>query len=90
MFYLEMLSGTIYSLSTLTILLWYTSYIKVIVFLFVFFLVLLGIIEPVPVGQAAKDYLSRKVNPTLLKGLTELCKQKPSDPVVRKFSYLYN
>jgi nucleoside-diphosphate kinase len=41
-----------------------------------------GIIEPVPVGQASKDFLSRKVNPTLLKGLTELCKQKPLDPVV--------
>ena len=42
----------------------------------------LGVIEPVAVGQAAKDYLSRKVNPTLLKGLTHLCKQKPQDPVV--------
>jgi len=42
-----------------------------------------GIVEPVPVGQASKDYLSRKVNPTLLKGLTELCKQKPVDPVVK-------
>lgn len=41
-----------------------------------------SVIEPVPVGQAAKDYLSRKVNPTLLKGLTELCKQKPMDPVI--------
>lgn len=41
-----------------------------------------GIIEPVPIGQASKDYLSRKVNPTLLKGLSELCKQKPLDPVV--------
>ena len=34
-------------------------------------------------GQAAKDYLAKAVNPTLLKGLTELCKQKPRDPVVR-------
>ncbi|KAK3590959.1 hypothetical protein CHS0354_034531 [Potamilus streckersoni] len=41
-----------------------------------------SIIEPVPVGQAAKDYLSKAVNPTLLKGLTELCKQKPNDPVI--------
>ena len=41
-----------------------------------------GIVEPVPIGQASKDFLSRKVNPTLLKGLTELCKQKPLDPVV--------
>ena len=39
-----------------------------------------------PVGQAAKDYLAKSVNPTLLKGLTELCKQKPKDPVVRQFN----
>lgn len=38
--------------------------------------------EPVPVGQAARDYLKRQVNPTLLKGLTELCKNKPQDPVI--------
>ncbi|XP_069506196.1 nucleoside diphosphate kinase homolog 5 [Ambystoma mexicanum] len=38
------------------------------------------IIEPIPIGQAAKDYLSLFVNPTLLAGLTELCKQKPADP----------
>ncbi|XP_060076115.1 nucleoside diphosphate kinase homolog 5-like [Ylistrum balloti] len=41
-----------------------------------------SIVEPVPVGQAAKDYLAKAVNPTLLKGLTELCKQKPIDPVI--------
>ncbi|KAK7507431.1 hypothetical protein BaRGS_00001366 [Batillaria attramentaria] len=41
-----------------------------------------SIVEPVATGQAAKDYLSKAVNPTLLKGLTELCKQKPTDPVV--------
>jgi nucleoside-diphosphate kinase len=41
-----------------------------------------GVIEPVQTGQAAKDYLAKSVNPTLLKGLTELCKQKPIDPVV--------
>lgn len=34
------------------------------------------------VGQTAKDYLSKAVNPILLKGLTELSKQKPKDPVV--------
>nr|XP_025036972.1 nucleoside diphosphate kinase homolog 5 isoform X3 [Pelodiscus sinensis] len=39
------------------------------------------IIEPIPVGQAAKDYLNLYVNPTLLAGLTELCKQKPADPL---------
>ncbi|XP_077182826.1 nucleoside diphosphate kinase homolog 5 isoform X1 [Paroedura picta] len=38
------------------------------------------IIEPIPVGQAAKDYLTCYVTPTLLKGLTALCKRKPADP----------
>lgn len=38
------------------------------------------IIEPILVGQAAKDYLTRYVTPTLLKGLTALCKKKPADP----------
>lgn len=41
-----------------------------------------SVVEPIPVGQAARDYLSKAVNPTLLKGLTHLCKQKPSDPVI--------
>ena len=41
-----------------------------------------SVIEPVQTGQAAKDYLAKSVNPTLLKGLTELCKQKPIDPVI--------
>jgi hypothetical protein len=27
-----------------------------------------GVIEPVQTGQAAKDYLAKSVNPTLLKG----------------------
>ncbi|KAM4675033.1 nucleoside diphosphate kinase homolog 5 [Discoglossus pictus] len=40
------------------------------------------IIEPVPTGQAAKDYLNLFVTPTLLAGLTELCKQKPADPYI--------
>ena len=42
----------------------------------------LGIVEPVSTSQAAKDYLTRSVTPTLLKGLTELCKKKPADPIV--------
>lgn len=41
-----------------------------------------AVIEPIPMGEAAKDYLSRYVNPTLLNGLTELCKKKPADPFV--------
>ncbi|XP_022087458.1 nucleoside diphosphate kinase homolog 5-like [Acanthaster planci] len=40
-----------------------------------------SIVEPIPAGQAAKDYLTKVVNPTLLRGLTELCKQKPEDPI---------
>ncbi|XP_036404689.1 nucleoside diphosphate kinase homolog 5 [Megalops cyprinoides] len=39
-----------------------------------------SLIEPIPMGESAKDYLSRFVNPTLLTGLTELCKRKPADP----------
>lgn len=38
--------------------------------------------EPVPRGQKARDYLDASVNPTLLKGLTELCKQKPAEPMI--------
>ncbi|XP_032281189.1 nucleoside diphosphate kinase homolog 5 isoform X3 [Halichoerus grypus] len=40
------------------------------------------IIEPIPVGQAAKDYLNLYVTPTLLEGLTALCKEKPADPFI--------
>ncbi|KXJ18056.1 nucleoside diphosphate kinase homolog 5 [Exaiptasia diaphana] len=40
------------------------------------------IVEPVSTGQGAKDYLSRTVNPTLLKGLTELSKMKPQEPIL--------
>lgn len=45
-----------------------------------------GVVEPIAVGQAARDYLARAVNPTLLKGLTQLCKKKPKDPVVSSSS----
>ncbi|CAL8333697.1 unnamed protein product [Gadus morhua 'NCC'] len=38
--------------------------------------------EPVPMAEAAGDYLSKHVNPTLIIGLTELCKQKPLDPCI--------
>uniref|UniRef100_A0A4W3HE04 NME/NM23 family member 5 n=1 Tax=Callorhinchus milii TaxID=7868 RepID=A0A4W3HE04_CALMI len=41
------------------------------------------VVEPTPTDRAAHDYLSRYVNPTLLTGLTQLCKQKPADPPVR-------
>ncbi|XP_067882023.1 nucleoside diphosphate kinase homolog 5-like [Heterodontus francisci] len=39
-------------------------------------------IEPFPAGQAAEDYLSKFVNPTLLIGLTEMCQQKPAKPII--------
>ena len=51
--------------------------------------VVAGIPEPMALGQAAKDYLAKTVNPTLLKGLTELCKKKPQDPVVSSFTCIY-
>ena len=39
--------------------------------------------EPVYGGHLARDYLQKKVNPVLVQGLTELCKQKPEDAIVR-------
>ncbi|KAJ8015278.1 hypothetical protein DPEC_G00024460 [Dallia pectoralis] len=39
-----------------------------------------SVIEPISMGEAATDYLGRFVSPTMLTGLTELCKQKPADP----------
>jgi len=47
------------------------------------------IVEPVATGQAAKDYLSKSVNPTLLKGLTDLAKKKPEDPVLWLADWLF-
>ncbi|XP_065051511.1 nucleoside diphosphate kinase homolog 5-like [Rhopilema esculentum] len=41
-----------------------------------------AVIEPLPTGQEARDYLARAVNPTLQKGLAELCKQKPDQPII--------
>uniref|UniRef100_G1N6Z6 Nucleoside diphosphate kinase homolog 5 n=2 Tax=Meleagris gallopavo TaxID=9103 RepID=G1N6Z6_MELGA len=38
--------------------------------------------EPIPAGQRARDYLNLHVNPTLLAGLTALCKEKPADPMM--------
>lgn len=43
--------------------------------------------EPVERGSAMKDYLRSQVNPTLVKGLTELCHEKPDDPLVREHHY---
>ncbi|NWV03002.1 NDK5 kinase, partial [Ptilonorhynchus violaceus] len=41
-----------------------------------------AILEPVPTGQRARDYLNLYVKPTLLAGLTALCKEKPTDPMI--------
>ncbi|XP_072519861.1 nucleoside diphosphate kinase homolog 5 [Salminus brasiliensis] len=49
-----------------------------------------SVIDPIPMGDAAKDYLSRYINPTLLIGLTELCKSKPADPFVWLADWLMN
>lgn len=46
------------------------------------------ILEPIPAGQRARDYLNLYVKPTLLAGLTALCKEKPADPMVCT-AYLY-
>ena len=40
------------------------------------------ILEPLVIGEAVTDYLADSVKPTLLKGLAQLCKVKPVDPVV--------
>lgn len=49
-----------------------------------------SVIEPMPMGDAAKDYLSRYVSPTLLTGLTELSKKKPLDPFTWLADWLMN
>uniref|UniRef100_A0A3P8W6R4 Nucleoside diphosphate kinase B n=1 Tax=Cynoglossus semilaevis TaxID=244447 RepID=A0A3P8W6R4_CYNSE len=41
-----------------------------------------SVIEPTPSKESTQEYLSRYVNPTLLRGLTELCKHKPFNPCV--------
>ncbi|CAF0999287.1 unnamed protein product [Rotaria magnacalcarata] len=40
------------------------------------------VVEPIPTGPPATDYLEQNVNKTLIKALTALCKEKPKDPVV--------
>ena len=40
-----------------------------------------SITEPLLSGDESTQYLEKKVNPTLIKGLTELCRTKPAEPV---------
>jgi len=49
-----------------------------------------AVIEPIAEDQMAKDYLAKAVNPTLLKGLTELCKAKPENPALWLSNWLLN
>ncbi|KAF1384598.1 hypothetical protein PFLUV_G00121860 [Perca fluviatilis] len=49
-----------------------------------------SVIEPFPSREATAEYLSRYVNPTLLRGLTELCKYKPHNPCIWLADWLIN
>uniref|UniRef100_H2RMP2 Nucleoside diphosphate kinase B n=1 Tax=Takifugu rubripes TaxID=31033 RepID=H2RMP2_TAKRU len=40
------------------------------------------LIEPLPSRLEIKEYLNTYVNPTLLRGLTEVCKHKPFNPCI--------
>ncbi|XP_047210291.1 nucleoside diphosphate kinase homolog 5 isoform X1 [Girardinichthys multiradiatus] len=40
------------------------------------------VIEPFPSRGETEEYLSKNVNPVLLRGLTELCKEKPLNPCI--------
>ncbi len=41
-----------------------------------------SVTEPIYSGLLAKDYLKKYVNPVLVRGLTELSKEKPHEPTV--------
>ncbi|XP_034453858.1 nucleoside diphosphate kinase homolog 5 [Hippoglossus hippoglossus] len=41
-----------------------------------------SVIEPLPPREETEEYLSKYVNPTLVRGLTQLCKHKPLNPCV--------
>lgn len=45
-------------------------------------IIILVVLEPVLSTTEATEYLQKNVNPVLLKGLTQLCKEKPVDPIV--------
>lgn len=46
------------------------------------------IVDPLPSSQEAREYVSEHINPTLLKGLTVLVKEKPEDPLLFLASWL--
>ena len=41
-----------------------------------------AITEPLLQNEDVKDYLTKTITPVLLRGVAELCKIKPADPVV--------
>jgi len=41
-----------------------------------------AVLEPILEADKAKDYMAAYVNPTLLRGLSALCKHKPAEPIV--------
>lgn len=45
-----------------------------------------AVTEPIYHSQLARDYLQKHVNPVLTTGLTQLCKKKPEDPLVRRIT----
>jgi len=45
------------------------------------------VLEPIVDGDKGKDYLATYVNPTLLHGLSALCRHKPAQPIVRSLSH---
>ena len=47
-----------------------------------------GITEPILKDDDVKDYLGKAINPVLIQGLTQLCKEKPADPVVSMINIL--
>lgn len=40
-----------------------------------------ALVDPVPTGKQAKDYVTQALTPTLTQGLVELCRTKPANPV---------
>merc|ERR1711871_54361 len=41
-----------------------------------------AVIEPIMSGEQSQEYCNEKINPVLQKGLTELCRAKPADPIM--------
>jgi Dpy-30 motif len=46
-----------------------------------------GVVEPLMSEEKAQDFIAREINPTLLRALSEMCKQRPFDPVVSFSGY---